>query len=483
LKRQFVFHVSSTLAISIALQFAGLARHVLIAAYFGVARAMDGYFVLYALVTLVAFNLANVFDTVAVARLVQAHDRDGIDAFWKSSNRLLLQAAATGVVLAALFLFILRIALPILAAGFSEPERESLVSLGIYFVPWIIVVIPYYALASHLKALWKFHWVFGTEIVTVLVSMAVLWLDHEGIESLPIAYFAGYLVATIILMMRRGLHSETREVLVSPISRDMAWQHLANQLGTVNGLTDRYFQSFLAPGGISAFGYASQIVNNLSSLLTFREIYVVPLATETGRSERVERVLKGIVLITVPVSAFVVFFSRPIIEVLFQRGQFDVNAVALTSRVLTIIAIGLVASSVLAPLQRIFQITNRVFLTHAFYASWLVGIAVFQYLFVFVLKWDIEGYAIGSCLTSFLLVAWVAVLVGYCGVVIAWRSVLLYMLYAAGLAMCAAYLALLGSAPYAGLTKLLVAGLLYGFVIAAGYLVIQRRIRAIIGVT
>ncbi len=483
MKRRFVFHVSSTVAISIVLQVAGLARHILIAAYFGVARTMDGYLVLYALVTFVAFNLANVFDSVAVSRLVQAHDRDGVDAFWKSSNRLLLQSFATGLVLAVAFLLVLRVALPIVAAGFSESERGFLVSLGTYFVPWIIIVIPYYALTSHLKALWQFHWVFGTEIVTVLVSLAVLWLNHDGIEDLPIAYFVGYFAAAIVLLTRRGLRREPSNVAASAISRDMAWQHLANQLGTVNGLTDRFFQSFLAVGGISAFGYASQIVNNLSTLLTLREIYIVPLASEVGRSEKVERVIKGVVLITIPATAFLVVFAQPIVEVLFKRGEFDAGAVALTSRVLMIIAVGLVATSILAPLQRIFQITNKLVFTHVFYASWWVCLVVFQYVFVFYLKWDIEGYAIASCVTSFMLTAWVAVLVRYCGVFIVWRRVLRYMFFAAGLSVCASYLAVLASAPCAGLVKLLVAGPIYGLVVAAGYLVIQQRIRAIVGMT
>jgi len=483
MKRRFVFHVSSTLAFSLALQFVGLARHILIAAYFGVARAMDGYLVLYTLVTLVAFNLSNVFDAVAVSRLVQIQNRDGVDAFWKASNRLLLQATVTGVALAGFFLVILRLALPILAAGFSVSEREALVSLGTYFVPWIIVVIPYYALAAHLKAQWNFQWVFGTEIVTVLVSLTVLWLHHDGIENLPIAYFVGYLVATIVLLLRRGLRRVPHNVAAAPIARDMVWQHFANQIGTVNGLTDRFFQSFLAVGGISALGYAGQIVNNLSSLLSFREIYVVPLASEAGRSEKIERMLKGIVLVSIPVSAFLVFFSRPIVEVLFARGHFDAVAVASTSRVLAITSIGLAASSMLAPLLRIFQITNKVLFTHVFYASWLVCIVVFQYIFVFLLKWDIEGYAIGSCLTAFLLTAWVAILVSYCNIVIVWRRVLSYALFAAGLAACASYLAVLGSAPYSGLVKLLIAGPLYGCVIAVGYLVIHRRIRVIIGAT
>jgi putative peptidoglycan lipid II flippase len=480
-RRPFIFHVTSTVAFSVALQFAGLARHILIAAYFGVSRAMDGYLVLYALVTMIVFNLANVFDSVAVSRLVQIQQRDGIEAFWKSSNRLLLQAVGAGVVFAGLFLLVLRPALPILAAGFSEAERDSLVSLGSYFLPWIIVVIPYYALVAHLKAQWRFHWVFGTEIVTVVVSLIALWLHHDSIEALPIAYFAGYLAATIILIVRRGLNIVRQEVAAAPVSRDMAWQHLANQLGTVNGLTDRFFQSFLAAGGISALGYAGQIVNNLSSLLTFREIYVVPLASEIGRSQKVERVLQGVVLISIPASTFIIFFARPIVEVLFQRGQFNADAVAVTSRVLAITAIGLVFTSLLAPLQRIFQIVNKVVFTHIFYASWLVGIVFFQYVFVFLLKWDVEGYAIGSCLTSFLLTAWVAFLVRYCDIHITWRRVIPYMLFAASLAGGASYLALLTSAPYAGLVKLLVAGPVYGVVVAAGYLIIHRRILAIVG--
>jgi putative peptidoglycan lipid II flippase len=481
-KRRFVFHVTSTVAFSVALQFAGLGRHILIAAYFGVSRAMDGYLVLYALVTMIVFNLAIVFDSVAVSRLVQLQEREGVEAFWKSSNRLLLQSIAAGVAFAALFLLVLRPALPILAAGFSEAERDSLVSLGSYFLPWIIVILPYYALAAHLKAQWKFHWVFGTEIVTVVVSLSVLWLHHDGIEALPIAYFAGYLASTIILMTRRGLHIVKQEVAVVPVSRDMAWQHLANQLGTVNGLTDRFFQSFLAAGGISALGYAGQIVNNLSSLLTFRDIYIVPLASQVGRSEKLERVLKGVVLISVPTSMFIVFFARPIVEVLFQRGQFNAEAAALTSHVLAITAIGLVASSMLMPLLRIFQIANKVVFTHVFYASWLVGIVFFQYVFVFLLKWDVEGYAIGSCVTSFLLAAWVAFLVRYCDIHINWRCIFPYMLFAASLAGGGSYLALLASAPYTHLMKLLVAGPVYGVVVAAGYLMIRRRILAIVGI-
>jgi putative peptidoglycan lipid II flippase len=481
MNRRFVFHVTSTLAISVALQFVGLARHVLIAAFFGVSRDMDGYLVLYGLATLVVFNLSNVFDSVAVSRLVQIQDGEGTEAFWKSSTKLTIQSLFAGLCLAVIFLLSLRLAMPVVAAGFSNAERAHLVSLANYFLPWILIVIPYYALASHLKALWQFHWVFGSELVTVTVSIAALWFFHDSIADLPLAYFAGYIAAAIVLLAARGFRRVKAETAPGRIVGNMASQHLANQIGTISGLADRYYQSFLTAGGISALGYAGQIVNNLSSLMTFREIYIVPLSSEVGRSEKVERVLKGVVLISVPAAAFIFSFAEIITSVLFQRGNFNAEAVSLTSNVLGILALSLVSSTILAPLQRVFQITNRVIFTHAFYASSLLGVLILQYLFVFILKWDVRGFTIASIANSVFVTVVVASLVRRCGVLIVWRRVFAYAAYATVLAVCASLVALLGSSSYFGLAKLLIAAPIFGSIVVAGYLVIHRRIRTIVG--
>src|SRR5579863_6044949 len=235
MNRRFVFHVTSTLAFSVALQFLGLARHVLIAAYFGVSREMDGYLVLYAFATLVVFNLSNVFDSVAVSRLVQIQNGEGSEAFWKGSTRLLTQSLIAGLTVAIVFLVALRVTLPVLAAGFSNDERASLLSLSQYFLPWILIVVPYYALASHLKALWKFHWVFGSELITMFVSIVVLWLFHDSVANLPLAYFSGYLAAAAVLLAARGLHRVQARAHAGGIVSNMARQHLANQIGTING--------------------------------------------------------------------------------------------------------------------------------------------------------------------------------------------------------------------------------------------------------
>ena len=55
--------------------------------------------------------------------------------------------------------------------------------------------------------------------------------------------------------------------------------------------------------------------------MTFREIYMVPLSVEAGRSERLERMLQGVVLISIPCVLFIAEFAKPIVAILFQRGN------------------------------------------------------------------------------------------------------------------------------------------------------------------
>ena len=148
MKIQFIHHIMSTVGLSILQQFVGLGRQALIAAFYGLSREFDGYLVVFAVATMFIFNVSSVFDTVAVARLVQIRDREGNEPFWRASNRLLWQASLAGVVFAAGFIGLLYLVMPIVAAGFSPQERALVHELAFYFVPWAIVILPYYAVTA-----------------------------------------------------------------------------------------------------------------------------------------------------------------------------------------------------------------------------------------------------------------------------------------------------------------------------------------------
>ena len=478
---RFVWHAASAFGVSIVQQVVGLSRHVLIAAFFGLSREFDGYLVVYALVSMVVFNLSGVFDTVGVARLVQIRERSGDGAFWRTSNRLLLQAFAFGALFAAGSLALLWLAMPVVAAGFAPSERAFVSHLGWFFIPWIIVVVPYYALSAHLKAVWQFSWVFAAEILAMIVSIAVLWFDHATVAALPIAYGAGYAAAALLLLLRRGLKASGEAVRTPGFMTSMSKQYLATQVGTTTGFADRYFQSFLLTGGISALGYVGLIVNSLSSLLTFREIYVVPLATEAGREQKLGRILQGLVLISIPCTVFLVVYAEAIVSVLLQRGKFTAEAAVVTAAVLRIQALSLLVSTMLAPLERMFQILDRLSLTQIRYLTALVATLVFQFLFVFYLGMDVQGVAWGWLCSSIVVLALVIVMVRRCDVVIRWRGILANAAFAAITAGIAIGISWPLASLFTGLPELAVSGGLYGLVVALSYFMIRARLRLIIG--
>ena len=481
MRAPFIRHVISTSGITVLQQFVGLARQVLIAAYFGVSREYDQYLVVYAVVTVAVFNLSAVFDTVTVSRLVQIRERSGDDAFWKASNRILLQAMFGGVLFAAGLVVLVHLLLPIIAAGFTAGEKAAVAELSSYFVPWIVVIVPYYAVSAHLKSSWGFHWVFGAETAAMVVSIAALWLWHDSVTSLPTAYGLGYLVALVVLLARRGLTRSYGTDKPADLLKGMANQHLANQIGTVNSLVDRYFQSFLASGGISALGYVGQIVNNLSSLLTFREIYVVPLSSAAGRDEKLQRMMQGIVLVSIPCAFFVAEFAKPMVAVLFQRGQFTREAALLTGDILRISALSLAVSSLLAPMVRLFQILDRISYSHVMYLVSLVCTASFQYVLVFRLGWDVYGIAWASLANAVVVTVVVAGLIWRCGVIVVWHRVLGYAAFAVGVSGAAAAISWVAASRFSAVLEILIGGAVYGAVVASSYFLVRGRLRLIIG--
>jgi putative peptidoglycan lipid II flippase len=481
LKGRFSGHVVSTLGLTTFQQFVGWGRHALIAAYYGLSRELDGFLVVYAIVTVLAFNLSAVFDSVAVSRFVQIRERDGVAAFWNASNRLLLQSLAGGVLVALGAILFFWAALPIVAAGFDDAEREFVVQLSWFFIPWIVIVVPYYAVSAHLKSVWEFHWVFAAEIVTIVVSTIVLFLWHEKIFYLPLAYAAGYGISFVLLLIRRGFKSGINTGAPTRVLQSMSKQYLAMQPNNLGSLVDRYFQSFLTHGGIAALGYSGLITTSLASLLTFRDIYVVPLAAVENRSEKLERILQGGLFISVPCAVFLLIHAEPVVRLLLQRGRFTVDDVAMTASVLQIQSVSIILTAMLAPLERMFQILDRVYLTYARFLGGVVLAGCFLYLFVFVLGRGVQGVASAWLCTGVFTLMWVIVLVRRCDVSIRWNRVLRSGLTAAGIAAIAAALSQLAASNFAGLLGFALAGIVYGVIVAAAYYGIRRQLFAIIG--
>jgi putative peptidoglycan lipid II flippase len=472
IRSRFIGVIISATGVSLLVQVLAFLRQVLIAAYFGITREFDIYVMIYSLATFLVFTFANIFESVVVPHLVRRRETEGSEGARRLAAAILRLSYVLGAVASILLLAAAPLVAPIMATGFSPEDRARLVSLVWYFLPWTLTSLPYYAAAAAHKSAWRFTRVFVAEIVVVAVSIVVLVLWHDNIRTLPLAYAAGYCVGFVLLSIGAELwqHLLGRLPSVRSVVRNIAELYLANQIGNVSGVVDRHMQSFVPPGGIAAINYSSQLVMSLGGLLTFREIFLVPLSVEADRAQRLERLLSGMVLLAVPVAGFVVCFAADIVTVLFQRGRFDAAATALTAEVLRIAALGIITGVILTPLARMFQIVDRITFTQIMYGWIAVSTFIFGYLFVLVLGWGVRGVALMQLLSSATTCVLTAYLVSRCAIVLRWRSIFGNFLFACAVAGVAILIATMAASHIDGaLMRLLVGGPSYAIVFLIAY--------------
>lgn len=473
--------MASALGVSVLINVLSFVRQVLVAAYFGVERQLDVYFMVYAIATVIVFSLGVVFDTVVVPHLVRARERAEAE-FQRLAGSVLVFSVLTSVAAAALFVLAMPLLIRAFAPGFSLADKEAAEGMAQFFVPWVVLVLPCYALAAACKSRRMFGEALAAEVIVALCSTVMLVLQHTAPTDIPLAFAVGYSTALVWLVAKARISLASRGSLLDlgmkQIYKNSLALFSANQLGSVASLVERVFYSYLPAGGISAVTYGVQTVNASATVLNFREIFIVPLAVEAGRAQRLQRLMIGLAMITVPIMFFVSFYARDVVAVIFERGKFDATAGEATAAVLRIYALSLLPAVVGVPVFRIFQLVNRIRFIGVLQLLSACSIAGFGLLFVAYLNRGAEGVALTLTLNCYVVNLASIYLLGTCGVGLNLKQLSAYISYVSLCAVSA--LVLLRFAPTVpgnALVRLVVHGGIYCLLLGICLLPFAGRIR------
>jgi len=327
--------------------------------------------------------------------------------------------------------------------------------------------------------------VFAGEIAISVSSLVFVIFLHSNTFFLPFAYFAGYLVAFIMLFAGSFKHFSRWGYVfgeeMKRIYKNFLELFIANQIGSLNSIVDRFFQSFLLSGSISVLSFSSTLTTNLGGLLSFRDIFLVPLSVKKNQSERLERVMIILTIISIPIMFFVSFYSKDIITFLFKRGKFDANATDITAAVLAIYAFSIFPAVAGLPAFRMFQAIDCIKYTAMVYLFGLINFVILGAVFIFYLKWGVYGMALVVVLCSYLMNMFCLFLLHKERVRLNYARMLKYAAYA----FCASLLVVATTkiAPIPSMrfpASFLVNGSLYFILLTALYLPLKSRIMSIV---
>ncbi|NYV27370.1 murein biosynthesis integral membrane protein MurJ [Streptobacillus felis] len=348
----------------------GLVREIVIAAFFGTSGYTDAYFA--------STRIANFFTTLLGegslgTAFIPIYDEireeksvERANDFVYNLTNLLISASFTISLFTALFSdFTLKYIL-----RFKDPEMLGTASILLKIMAFYLVFISISGLISSLLNNYgKFYisTLVGVVFNLTIIFGAMITKNKLGIYGLGISFLLSGLFQVLIqlpsffkILKRYKFAFNYKDEYVKKFLLLMVPTLIGIFGYQINELVDTAFAGSLKLGTISAINYASRLyllpigVFAISlSVVIFPNLSkaVVKKNNELFKAT-IERGMNLLVILIVPSSLGLIYYSKEIISLLFKRGKFTTESVIITSEILQVYAIGLIFFSTIHLLTR-----------------------------------------------------------------------------------------------------------------------------------
>ncbi len=361
------------MATFVASRLLGLVRDVVISAHFGTSDVLDAYYAASRLndliFTLIAGGaLASAFIPTFAGYL--ARDDDG--GAWRLAsyiiNIMLLVLAAVSL-LAAIFAF--PIVRDLLGLGFNAAKQELTAAL----LRLLLIAPTIFGISGVVMGLLNARqnfWLPGIAPSMYNLGMigGVIFLSSSlGIYGLAIGAVVGaalHLLVQVPGLIKAGARFTPRLGLRDPgvrrVFRLMAPRVLGLATVQLNFIVETILASTLGTGAVSALNYAWRVML-LPQGVVAQSVAIAAFPTFSDQFARgqldqlrsaLSATLRSILFIAIPSAVGLLVLRMPLIQLLFQRGQFQDTSTELVATALGFYALGLIGHSGIEILTRAF---------------------------------------------------------------------------------------------------------------------------------
>ena len=389
-----IYVIVATLASTIL----GFGREIVNARFFGTQWELDTFLAAATIPTILfgVFNGALVNALLPVfSEYVTVGERESAYRLASTVFNLLLIALSAFVVLGWI---LAPLYVPLIAHGFPSPQMGVAIRMTRWLLPSIVAT----SLAGVVSALLNAERRFATSAlqgcaINLVTIVTVFVLDRKiGIYALVLGTTLGLFAQLLVQMPSLALSRSYRFIIdLDHPGLHRVWVMLGpvvvgSAAGQIALFFDRFFASTLTPGHIAGMNYATKLVGFPQQVFAAAIATVIfpLLASQFAASNRMgirRSVLMGlrmVNLITIPSVCGLIILARPIVQTLFQRGNFGESATALCTSLLPYAAVGLVALAANVVLTRCCFACKETRLTVAISVGTVVLNVVFSMLWL-----------------------------------------------------------------------------------------------------
>ena len=363
----------------------GFLREVVVGGVFGASQSTDLFVVAFTIPTLFRRVLGEDMVERALlpsfkALIEQGKKKEAWDLISRLGNLMVIVLL---VAMAFCYLFARKL-VDFIAPGLDGASVAIAVKLTYIVLPFMLFIGIYALLGGMLLFLEEVNaFAFSPIMLSVgVIAVVPFFSDKFGAKSLAAGFLVGGIFQALFcvpFLYRKRLRkkyepSYTPAIAVSGermriVGRETFWITISAVAVKAVDVVDRMLASHLPAGSISSLYFADRL-NELPLAilgLTLARAILPPLTDAAARQDMADftaTLIKGLrynVLLVVPVSFLTIGLSLPIVQMIYQRGAFDVRSASMTALALSCYAAGLLGLTAYNLLTRSFSalIHNR----------------------------------------------------------------------------------------------------------------------------
>ena len=352
-------------------KFLGFIREVLIAAKFGSGSKTDTFFVAITATSLITELMKNAISTTFVPVLSEIEYKEGKEGKINHTNNLINTIFFFSIILAILAWFASPLIIKLLAKGFYGDQFRLAVKLNRIGLPKIVFSCIIGALTGYLHSEQRhtssaaIGFPFNLVYIFFLLFLSTKF-DIIGLMVAAVIAVFSQLLIQIPEVKKTGFKYKFIFDFKDEYIKKVLYLSLPIFLGVaindLNVIVDKTIASSLVSGSISALNYANKLNNLiLGVFISAITTVIFPLLSKESNNDNIQGMKKImaygvnlILLITIPATVGLIVLAKPIVEVAFQRGEFDATATIMTSQALIFYSIGLVAMALRLLITRVY---------------------------------------------------------------------------------------------------------------------------------
>jgi putative peptidoglycan lipid II flippase len=356
----------STLAVSVPTLFSrifGYLRDMIQAYYMGTGRSADAFTIAYIIPNLLRRLTAEGAMTAAfVPVFSRLKSKESRDELWKFANAFFFDLTVIMAGIVVLGMIFSPLLVKVIGVGFQDAQGklDLTIALTRMMFPYIFLVS---LSALAMAVLNSFHTFFVPALTPVLFNLAVITLAvcFAGRSQEPAYVFAAGVVAGGFLQLafqlpflwRKGMNFRFGLSFTHPAVKKVGRLMVPGVIGAgvyqINFALSRMIASLLPEGSVASLYYSSRVQELTLGLFSVAlSIALLPTFSDLAASRDYPRMkttlhfsFRTVSFITFPALVGLVVLNQPIIQVLYQRGQFDAASTVMTSNCLLYFALGL----------------------------------------------------------------------------------------------------------------------------------------------